>query len=263
MCPRVFPRTNCRRSSINKLNCPRTFIRIPRSNACWRPAEPWRAASNLWIGRRPRRSPLPALAVERWQVRLSGQDSERGTFSHRHAVLHDYEDGHTYTPLQHLSPKQAPVLIHNSPLSEIAIMGFEYGYSLDWPDGLVAWEAQFGDFWNVAQVIVDQFIASAEDKWRRLSGLVLLLPHGFEGQGPEHSSARLERFLALGGRGQHPGRVSVHTRSVLSCAAAAGREALEEAAGRHDSQEPAPAASGRFVAGRLGVKARFNASFPT
>lgn len=137
------------------------------------------------------------LAVEKWQIRLTGQDCERGTFSHRHAVLHDYEDGHTYTPLQHLSAKQAPVIIKNSPLSEVAVMGFEYGYSLDWPDGLVAWEAQFGDFCNVAQVIVDQFIASAEDKWRRLSGLVLLLPHGFEGQGPEHSSGRLERFLDL------------------------------------------------------------------
>jgi 2-oxoglutarate dehydrogenase E1 component len=140
---------------------------------------------------------LATLAVEGWRVRLSGQDSERGTFSHRHAVLHDYQDGHTYTPLRHLASGQGPVTIQNSPLSEIAAMGFEYGYSLDWPDGLVAWEAQFGDFCNVAQVIVDQFIASAEDKWRSLSGLVLLLPHAFEGQGPEHSSARLERFLTL------------------------------------------------------------------
>lgn len=148
----------------------------------------WSAAESLAFA---------SLATERWRVRLCGQDSQRGTFSQRHAVLHDYEDGHTYTPLQHLAPKQAPVEIHNTPLSEIGAMGFEYGYSLDWPDGLVAWEAQFGDFWNVAQVIVDQFIVSAEDKWRRLSGLVLLLPHGFEGQGPEHSSARLERFLAL------------------------------------------------------------------
>jgi 2-oxoglutarate dehydrogenase E1 component len=138
-----------------------------------------------------------SLAAEKWYIRLSGQDSERGTFSQRHAVLHDYEDGHTYTPLQHIGPKQAPVEIRNSPLSEIVTLGFEYGYSLDWPDGLIAWEAQFGDFGNVAQVIIDQFIASAEDKWRRLSGLVLLLPHGFEGQGPEHSSARLERFLSL------------------------------------------------------------------
>jgi 2-oxoglutarate dehydrogenase E1 component len=139
-----------------------------------------------------------SLAVEGHRVRLTGQDTARGTFSQRHAVLHDMEDGRTFVPLQHLAPDQAAVEIHNSPLSEAAVLGFEYGYSLDCPGGLVAWEAQFGDFVNAAQVIVDQFIASAEDKWRRLSGMVLLLPHGFEGQGPEHSSARLERFLTLG-----------------------------------------------------------------
>ncbi len=137
------------------------------------------------------------LAAANHPVRLSGQDSERGTFSHRHAVLHDYETGETYTPLQHVAPEQARVDILNSPLSEIGVLGFEYGYSLDRPDALVMWEAQFGDFWNVAQVIVDQFIASAEAKWNRHNGLTLLLPHGFEGQGPEHSSARMERFLAL------------------------------------------------------------------
>jgi 2-oxoglutarate dehydrogenase E1 component len=137
------------------------------------------------------------LATEGARVRLSGQDSERGTFSHRHAVLHDAENGRTYMSFQNLSPDQAPVEIYNSPLSETGVLGFEYGYSLDTPDGLVAWEAQFGDFWNVAQMIVDQFIAAAEDKWRRLSGITLLLPHGMEGQGPEHSSARLERFLEL------------------------------------------------------------------
>ena len=137
------------------------------------------------------------LAMEGHRIRVSGQDSARGTFSQRHAVLHDFVTGRSYCPLQHLAPNQAPVGIHNSPLSETGVLGFEYGYSLDYPEGLVAWEAQFGDFWNCAQVIVDQFIASAEDKWRRLSGLVLLLPHGFEGQGPEHSSARLERFLSL------------------------------------------------------------------
>jgi 2-oxoglutarate dehydrogenase E1 component len=137
------------------------------------------------------------LSCEGHRIRLTGQDSTRGTFSHRHAVLHDYKDGHPYTPLQHLSSDPGPVEIYNSPLSEIAVLGFEYGYSLDCPDGLILWEAQFGDFVNVAQVIIDQFIASAEDKWRRLSGLVLLLPHGFEGGGPEHSSARLERFLSL------------------------------------------------------------------
>ena len=137
------------------------------------------------------------LATEWNRVRLTGQDVGRGTFSHRHAVLHDCIDGHTYTPLQHLSDDQAPVEIYNSPLSEAGVLGFEYGYSLDCPDGLILWEAQFGDFSNAAQVIIDQFIISAEEKWRRLSGLVLLLPHGMEGQGPEHSSARLERFLEL------------------------------------------------------------------
>jgi 2-oxoglutarate dehydrogenase E1 component len=138
-----------------------------------------------------------SLAEDGVRVRLTGQDSQRGTFSQRHAALHDVRDGKIYLPLQHLSDKQAPVEIHNSPLTEIGVLGFEYGYSLDYPKGLVAWEAQFGDFVNVAQVIIDQFIASAEEKWKRLSGIVLLLPHGFEGMGPEHSSARLERFLSL------------------------------------------------------------------
>ncbi|MEO5803855.1 MAG: 2-oxoglutarate dehydrogenase E1 component, partial [Verrucomicrobiota bacterium] len=138
-----------------------------------------------------------SLATENFRIRLSGQDSGRGTFTQRHAILHDYDDGHRYIPLQHLSEKQARVEILNSPLSETGVLGFDYGYSLDYPDGLILWEAQFGDFVNAAQVIIDQFIVSAEDKWRRLSGIVLLLPHGFEGQGPEHSSARLERFLSL------------------------------------------------------------------
>jgi 2-oxoglutarate dehydrogenase E1 component len=137
------------------------------------------------------------LATEGVRVRLTGQDSERGTFSHRHALLHDAQDGRAYAPLAHLAPGQAPVEIVNSPLSETGVLGFEYGYSLDAPGALVLWEAQFGDFLNVAQPIVDQILASAEEKWRRLSGLVLLLPHGYEGAGPEHSSARPERFLEL------------------------------------------------------------------
>ncbi|MGL5094387.1 MAG: thiamine pyrophosphate-dependent enzyme, partial [Planctomycetia bacterium] len=138
-----------------------------------------------------------SLAVEGHAIRLSGQDCERGTFSHRHAVLHDAEDGRQYIPLTHLDPNQAPVRIINSPLSESGVLGFDYGYSLEQPSDLVLWEAQFGDFCNAAQVIIDQFIVSAEDKWRTLSGVVMLLPHGFEGMGPEHSSARLERFLTL------------------------------------------------------------------
>ncbi len=131
------------------------------------------------------------------RVRMSGQDCERGTFSQRHAVLHDRVTDETYRPLMNVAENQEPVEVFNSPLSEAGVLGFEYGFSLDYPDGLVLWEAQFGDFVNAAQVIVDQFITSAEDKWSRLSGLVILLPHGFEGQGPEHSSARVERWLLL------------------------------------------------------------------
>jgi 2-oxoglutarate dehydrogenase E1 component len=140
---------------------------------------------------------MASLATQGLRIRLSGQDSQRGTFSHRHAVIHDAVTDETWCSLEHLAPDQAPVEIYNSPLSEAGVLGFEYGYSLDCPDGLVMWEAQFGDFVNVAQVVIDQFIVSAEDKWNRLSGIVMLLPHGFEGQGPEHSSARLERFLSL------------------------------------------------------------------
>jgi 2-oxoglutarate dehydrogenase E1 component len=151
----------------------------------------WSAAESLAFA---------SLAGEGVRVRLSGQDSARGTFSQRHAVLHDYQDGHEYIPLQHVASNQAPVEIHDSPLSEAGVLGFEYGYTLDCPDGLILWEAQFGDFSNAAQVLIDQFITTAEEKWRRLSGIVLLLPHGFEGMGPEHSSARLERFLQLGAR---------------------------------------------------------------
>jgi 2-oxoglutarate dehydrogenase E1 component len=138
-----------------------------------------------------------SLTSENVRVRLTGQDSERGTFSQRHGILHDVDTDARYVPLQNVAPYQATLEICNSPLTEAGVLGFEYGYSLDCPDGLVIWEAQYGDFVNAAQVIIDQFITSAEDKWRRLSGVVMLLPHGFEGAGPEHSSARLERFLQL------------------------------------------------------------------
>jgi len=140
---------------------------------------------------------LGSLAWEGTRIRLAGQDARRGTFSHRHAVLHDQERGTPYLPLAHLRSGQGPVEIRDTLLSEAGALGFEYGYSLEMPDALVVWEAQFGDFVNAAQVIVDQFLSSGEAKWNRLSGLVLLLPHGWEGQGPEHSSARLERFLEL------------------------------------------------------------------
>jgi 2-oxoglutarate dehydrogenase E1 component len=138
-----------------------------------------------------------SLVKHETPVRLSGQDSRRGTFNQRHSVLLDIENEQEYVPLEHISEGQAHCRIYNSTLSEAGVLGFEYGYSRDFPESLVLWEAQFGDFANVAQAIIDQFIVAGEAKWNLLSGLVLLLPHGYEGQGPEHSSARIERFLQL------------------------------------------------------------------
>ena len=136
-----------------------------------------------------------SLMLDGTPIRLSGQDSERGTFSHRHAVWYDSQDRTRYVPLLNMEDRQGQFCVYNSLLSEAAVLAFDYGYSLDYPSMLSIWEAQFGDFANGAQVIIDQFIMSAEDKWGAVSDIVLLLPHGFEGQGPEHSSARLERFL--------------------------------------------------------------------
>jgi 2-oxoglutarate dehydrogenase E1 component len=149
----------------------------------------WALAESLAFG---------SLVLGGVPVRVAGQDSRRGTFSQRHSVLVDYKTEEEYVPLAVLGRGAAPFRIYDSLLSEYAALGFEYGYSVSYPGALVAWEAQFGDFVNGAQIIIDQFIVAAEDKWGQHSCLTLLLPHGFEGQGPEHSSARLERFLALG-----------------------------------------------------------------
>jgi 2-oxoglutarate decarboxylase len=142
-----------------------------------------------------------ALLSEGTPIRITGQDTERGTFSHRHAVLHDANTNEKYAPLQHLDTAKASFEIHNSPLSEYACLGFEYGYSTEAPDAMVLWEAQFGDFNNGAQIIIDQFISAGAAKWGETTRLTMLLPHGYEGAGPEHSSARLERWLSLSAEG--------------------------------------------------------------
>jgi len=138
-----------------------------------------------------------SLVLQGTPVRLTGQDTQRGTFNQRHAVLVDTQTEQEFVPLAHLSPTQAFCEIYNSSLSEAACLGFEYGFSRDYPEALILWEAQFGDFANGAQIIIDQFISASEDKWNLPTGVVMLLPHGYEGQGPEHSSARIERYLQL------------------------------------------------------------------
>ena len=206
------------RSSPRSRRCPRASRSIPSWPSSSRPAHKMFEAGEVdWaLGEA---MAYGSLLYEGTSVRLAGQDTRRGTFSHRHGVLVDYETGAEYTPLAPLATDGAQFWLYDSLLSEYAALGFEYGYSVVNKDALVIWEAQFGDFFNGAQIIVDQYLVAAEDKWGQTSGLVLLLPHGYEGQGPEHSSARIERFLTLGRRGQHPGLQRHHRRPVLPPAA--------------------------------------------
>ena len=172
-------------------------------------------------------------------VRLTGQDTRRGTFNQRHSVLLDIENEQEYVPLENIAEGQARCEIYNSTLSEAGVLGFEYGYSRDYPETLVMWEAQFGDFANVAQAVIDQFVSAGEDKWGLLSGVVLLLPHGHEGQGPEHSSARHRALSATRGPRQFPDLPAFECSAVFSSAAPPGAAPLAQAAGGVHSEEHA------------------------
>ena len=183
-----------------------------------------------------------SFVLEGTRVRLSGQDSGRGTFSQRHAVLYDTQTGQTWAPLSQLRSESNPAArfdVFDSSLSEEGVLGFDYGYSVVAKDALVLWEAQFGDFGNGAQTIIDQYIAASEDKWKQTSRLGMLLPHGYEGQGPEHSSARLERYLQLCAENNLTGLLSDDAGAVLSFAATTGAAGNGAPADRHDAEEPA------------------------
>lgn len=182
---------------LKQLEIPEDFSAYPKLNRLHKQRRAMAEGTKALDWGSAEAAAFASLVTEEVGIRVSGQDSGRGTFAHRHAIWHDTKTGKEYVPLQHMEEGQARCHLWNSPLSENSVLAFEFGYSLEMPEDLIIWEAQFGDFANGAQVIIDQFISCSEDKWDRLSGVVLLLPHGFEGQGPEHSSARLERFLTL------------------------------------------------------------------
>ena len=228
----------CARSPRASPSTPSSSASSPSATSWWPSGQvDWALAEALAIG---------SLLYEGVNVRLTGQDTRRGTFSQRHAVLVDYANGDEYVPLAHIrdglrrigadalepAGEMGNFTVRDSLLSEYAAVGFEYGYSVEAPEALVAWEAQFGDFVNGAQIIIDNFLVAAEDKWGQHAGLVLLLPHGYEGQGPEHSSARIERFLSLCARGNLRVTDPVDGGPVLPPAALPGATEPEAAAGR-------------------------------
>ncbi len=238
------PRTTVPADTLRSLN--EQLLRLPEGFSVHRKLQPSSSAAarrsrpagrstgptpRRWRSRRCSRSGVP--------VRLTGQDTERGTFSQRHRCCTTRRPASATAPLQHLRDANAPFELHNSPLSEQACMGFEYGYSVQAPDALVLWEAQFGDFVNSAQVIIDQFMVSGLAKWGQTSRLTLLLPHGYEGSGPEHSSAPPRALPPGGRRGQHPRGQLHHAGAVLPPAAPPGARVEAAAADRDDAEEPA------------------------
>ena len=201
-------------------------------------------------GRRPRPWPSARSSLEGSPIRLTGQDTVRGTFSQRHLALHDAKTGDVHVPIQHLPDARASFELHNSPLSEYACLGFEYGYAATAPEALVLWEAQYGDFVNGAEIIVDQFIIAGLAKWRQTSRLTLLLPHGYEGSGPGALVGPPRAIPGARRGGQHPGRLPHHPGAVLPRPAPPGASRRHAPDGGDDPQVAAAAAAGGLAAGR-------------
>ncbi len=204
-----------------------------------------------------------SLLYQGVNVRMTGQDCARGTFSHRHAIITDINTGQEHLVLGQLSSEQGQCRIYDSPLSEAGVMGFEFGYSLDYPDALVIWEAQFGDFANGAQVMIDQFITTSEDKWKRLSGIVLFLPHGYEGQGPEAFECAPRALPPELRRAEHPGRAADHPGADVPPVARSGHAPAAQAADRVHAEEPAATTGGDVDARRARERGSFTACSPT